>query len=78
MRGDKLKAKILRLPGVYEVWDEGQDGWWISTKFGWRQSDNTCHCWSGPTLTALLQDAKGLVRCSPGCSCGYKEVSHGS
>lgn len=70
MRGDKTKAKILALPGVGKVWNEGDDGWWIECLPGWRQGDNECHAWAGPTLTDLLADAKNLVRCSPGCQCG--------
>lgn len=68
MRGDKTREKILAIEGVAEVWSEnsGWDGratWWIATKRGWRQGDNLCHSWSGPTLGILLRDARDLVRC---------------
>jgi hypothetical protein len=53
--------KIRKDPRVTDVWNEGEDGWWISLVPGWINAPlefHGCHEWSVKDLVRSFADIR--------------------
>ena len=56
---DKIKAD----PRVSEVWNEGEDGWWVGLKTGFICTHSETHAVHEWTLTKLWESFKSVEPC---------------
>lgn len=66
-----IRARILATGKVREVYAD-EDGKWAVYADGWRMCDAEIHEEHADTWAELLRDVRNGVRCSAGCSCGFR------
>lgn len=56
----KLQTKILKHPGVKEVWHEAENGWWMAFADGWINGEALTHAHREDSLKELYDSLKFL------------------
>lgn len=59
----KVIERIKNDPRVSEVWNEGEDGWWVTLKIGFMCRDSECHAVHEWNLRDLWTAFKSVAPC---------------